>query len=93
MAQLAANPWKITSADAFPLVCARGSTKLRHIEYANYAANSTGAVIQDINGNDIIILKPDTATSLETLRTANIGYVTGVQVTACPSGEVTIYFE
>lgn len=93
MAQLGANPWKVTSADSFPLVCSRSSVKIRHIEYSNYNAASTGAIVQDINGNDICILKPDTATSLEALRTGNVGYVTGVQVTACPSGEVTIYFE
>lgn len=93
MAQLAANPWKVTSADTLPLTIQKGLSKIRNVEYAGYTAGSTGAIVQDINGNDTAKLIPDTATTTETLRTGNVGYVTGVVVTACPSGEVLIYFE
>ena len=91
MSQLAANPCKVTSADSLPVTVFTGSAKIRHIEFAGYAAATDNAKVTDINGVDIAILHGNAA--LETERTAYIGYVTGLKVTICTAGEVTIYFE
>jgi hypothetical protein len=91
MPQLAANPWKVTSADALPLIITKGSVKLRHIEFSNYAVIGDLAVVQDRFGNDITRLKG--TTDIQEVRTGNIGYVDGVTILSISAGEVLIYFE
>jgi hypothetical protein len=93
MAQLAKNPWKVLSTDALPLTVTKNSAKIRHIEYSGYVAGSAAAVVTDGAGNTICVLTPSSATDVEEKRTANIGYVDGVIVTAVPSGQVLIFFE
>lgn len=91
MAQLSANPIKVASGDSLPVIVFKNSAKIRHIEFGGYAADADTAIIRDANGNDIALMNG--ATDLETVRTGNIGYVTGLTVVTCTSGEVTIYFE
>ena len=93
MAQLAANPWKVTSADVLPLIISKGMVKIRHIEFSGYAAGTGIAVINDTNGNLITQLQSAGGTDAEEKRTGNIGYVTGVTVQSISSGQVLIYFE
>jgi len=96
MAQLAANPWKVSIGDTLPLTITKNLVKIRHIEFSGYAAGAGSAVVTDINGNEIARLTPSSSTDVEEKRTANIGYVTGVVVTSCggaATGDVLIYFE
>ena len=93
MGQLAANPWKVTGADALPLTVARGSVKIRHIEGSGWTVAGHTIVVNDINGN--LITQLTGPTSLEEVRTGNIGYVTGIVVQSISAAgeQALIYFE
>jgi hypothetical protein len=99
MAQLSANPMSVNLAvDALPFTVFKTLMKLRHIEWSGYtAAPTVFPKITDINGNFVHQFNVDSATDVESKRTANIGYVTGLIVTtstgAASTGIITIFFE
>jgi hypothetical protein len=80
MAQLAANPWTVSSADVLPLTVHKNMVRIHNIEWEGYSNATDTFTITDINGNDV--WSQTGATDGSTIRSGDLGNVNGLIVTA-----------
>lgn len=85
---LGQNPWVIDTAGATVLWSSRVS--VRHIEFAGYTADTDRCVVKNAQG--LIIMVLDGAADLETVRSGNVGWVSGIAVTTLDGGGICRIF-
>ena len=84
------NPWTLDTPGAAVLWSTYA--KLRHIEWAGFAAGNT-VVLQDKNGNEIWKAVAPATVSESEVRSGNIGWVNGLILNTLGGGTLKVYVE